>query len=193
MPKRKSITTLAQGATPDSNPLPVGLPIDLPPSKRRAKGAYNGGAIASVTSTNPNKNADVLDGPEALRASPDADGKDEQLNVARAGMNVEKQVKQEDDSGNATLAVKPKSKKEVKKTKDDPSNPAVENGASAATPATKTENKKSPAKETQFLDPEADEDDEADEEEIKAALSRPPPVHSDYLPLPWKGRLGYVR
>jgi hypothetical protein len=29
--------------------------------------------------------------------------------------------------------------------------------------------------------------------EITQALSRPPPVNSDYLPLPWKGRLGYVR
>jgi len=32
-----------------------------------------------------------------------------------------------------------------------------------------------------------------DEDEVKEALSRPPPVNSDYLPLPWKGRLGYVR
>lgn len=32
-----------------------------------------------------------------------------------------------------------------------------------------------------------------DEEDVKEALSRPPPVNSDYLPLPWKGRLGYVR
>jgi hypothetical protein len=29
-------------------------------------------------------------------------------------------------------------------------------------------------------------------EDMEAALSRPPPVHSDHLPLPWKGRLGYV-
>jgi UV DNA damage endonuclease len=26
----------------------------------------------------------------------------------------------------------------------------------------------------------------------EAAIARPPPVNSDYLPLPWKGRLGYV-
>lgn len=32
----------------------------------------------------------------------------------------------------------------------------------------------------------------ADEEVEKAAL-KPPPVNSGYLPLPWKGRLGYVR
>ena len=52
--------------------------------------------------------------------------------------------------------------------------------------------KKEPSKGSQFLDPEDDGIEEADEEEIQAALSRPPPVNSDYLPLPWKGRIGYV-
>ncbi|KAF4550143.1 BolA-like protein 3 [Elsinoe fawcettii] len=41
-------------------------------------------------------------------------------------------------------------------------------------------------------DNEAEVDEEADEEEVKQALSRPPPVNSSYLPLPWKGRLGYA-
>jgi UV DNA damage endonuclease len=41
-------------------------------------------------------------------------------------------------------------------------------------------------------DPEADGEEEAGEEEIKEAMLRPPPINSDYLPLPWKGRLGYV-
>ncbi|PNS17007.1 hypothetical protein CAC42_4971 [Sphaceloma murrayae] len=41
-------------------------------------------------------------------------------------------------------------------------------------------------------DNEAEVDEEADEEEVKEALSRPPPVNSSYLPLPWKGRLGYA-
>lgn len=44
-----------------------------------------------------------------------------------------------------------------------------------------------------LIDPEAEGYDVADEDEIKQALSRPPPVNSDYLPFPWKGRLGYVR
>ncbi|KAF1997900.1 UV-endonuclease UvdE, partial [Amniculicola lignicola CBS 123094] len=30
------------------------------------------------------------------------------------------------------------------------------------------------------------------EEDVKEALSRPPPINSDYLPLPWKGRIGYA-
>lgn len=42
-------------------------------------------------------------------------------------------------------------------------------------------------------DPESDFASEAsEEEEVKQSLSRPPPVNSSYLPLPWKGRLGYV-
>ncbi|KAF2017125.1 UV-endonuclease UvdE, partial [Aaosphaeria arxii CBS 175.79] len=35
-------------------------------------------------------------------------------------------------------------------------------------------------------------DGENEEDEVRDALSRPPPVNSDYLPLPWKGRLGYA-
>ncbi|KAL1987839.1 hypothetical protein VTN96DRAFT_2242 [Rasamsonia emersonii] len=47
-------------------------------------------------------------------------------------------------------------------------------------------------KEAAALDPELHEDVPAGQEEVKAALSRPAPVNSDYLPLPWKGRLGYA-
>lgn len=42
------------------------------------------------------------------------------------------------------------------------------------------------------LDPESDVDVPVEAEELQEALSRPPPVNSSYLPLPWKGRLGYV-
>ena len=41
-------------------------------------------------------------------------------------------------------------------------------------------------------DAESDVDEEFDEAKIQEALSRSPPVNSSYLPLPWKGRLGYV-
>ena len=43
-----------------------------------------------------------------------------------------------------------------------------------------------------IVDPEADEDAVEGEDDVKDALSRPPPVNSDHLPLPWKGRIGYV-
>ncbi|GES62156.1 UV-damage endonuclease [Aspergillus terreus] len=42
------------------------------------------------------------------------------------------------------------------------------------------------------LDPESDVDVPVEAEELQEALSRPPPVNSSYLPLPWKGRLGYA-
>ncbi|KAI5304836.1 UV-damage endonuclease, partial [Ascosphaera atra] len=43
-------------------------------------------------------------------------------------------------------------------------------------------------------DPEGDipGEEEVGAEEVQAALSRPPAVNSGYLPLPWKGRLGYA-
>ena len=44
-----------------------------------------------------------------------------------------------------------------------------------------------------LTDQEAECQEIIDEEEVQEALSRPPPVNSDYLPMPWKGRLGYVR
>lgn len=46
-------------------------------------------------------------------------------------------------------------------------------------------------KDTPF-NPESDEDVPVGADELKDAFSRPPPVNSTYLPLPWKGRLGYV-
>lgn len=47
-------------------------------------------------------------------------------------------------------------------------------------------------KNTELLDPEAEAEIPAAEEEVKEASSRPPAVNSGYLPLPWIGRLGYV-
>lgn len=43
-------------------------------------------------------------------------------------------------------------------------------------------------------DPDGDDVGPVEDVDImKKEAGRPPPVHSDYLPLPWKGRLGYVR
>ncbi|OJJ73161.1 hypothetical protein ASPBRDRAFT_194130 [Aspergillus brasiliensis CBS 101740] len=42
------------------------------------------------------------------------------------------------------------------------------------------------------MDPESDEDVPVEAEELQDALTRAPPVNSSYLPLPWKGRLGYA-
>ncbi|KAL4963588.1 UV-endonuclease UVE-1, partial [Aspergillus stella-maris] len=42
------------------------------------------------------------------------------------------------------------------------------------------------------IDPESDDKVPVEAEELQEALSRAPPVNSSYLPLPWKGRLGYA-
>lgn len=69
-------------------------------------------------------------------------------------------------------------------------------GAKPKTAAGEETSPTMPAKERQDVDAlrdnEAEIDEEANEEEVKEALTRPPPVNSSYLPLPWKGRLGYA-
>ncbi|MCJ1309875.1 hypothetical protein MMC25_003536 [Agyrium rufum] len=165
-----------------------------PPPKRQASSMKNG------ISTNPNTNKDVLDGPEALRASPDAEGKDERFAVESAGRpkrQIKKEapppaMKEESESSLSDLSEveepKPKSKASVGMTAR----------KTLSTPAKVTEPTVAPAKaapkkkDPENFDPEADEDPEEDEAEILAASQRPPPVNSDYLPLPWKGRLGYA-
>ena len=167
-----------------------------PPPKRRASQRKVSQPNPDTGSTDPNKNPNVLDAPEALRASPDAD---ETMNLEEAGMDVVKQVKEEDsDSPLSELeeveeSVEPKKQKGKGKGKGIPAATMKKvNKGESGKPAVVAKDKKEATKEPQFLDPEAEGDEEADEEEIQAALSRPPPVNSDYLPLPWKGRLGYV-
>ena len=198
MPKRKSLSTAPPAPAFTTAPIPLPqferAPAP-PPPKKRASGRKVSQPAPNTGSTNPDKNANVLDAPEALRASPDASEADEQMNVEAAGMDVDTQVKKEegDASGSPLTNIESpvEQKQGARKGK-----PSKQNGGEAnkesvvkATPATKP---KPTATGSDFLDPEAEDDEEADEEELHAALSRPPPVNSDHLPLPWKGRLGYV-
>lgn len=200
MAKRKGLSTAASGSAVTRKPiLPPPLDDDpAPPPKRRASQRKVSHLKQDTGSTNPNKNANVLDGPEALRASPDAHEVDERIHLARAGMLVEKQVKEgENDSPLSEISyIESPIKKPKNKGKGKASTAPKKEPAKAETtkkPAASGKDKKGTTSAPQFLDPEAEGDEEADEEEIQAALSRPPPVNSDYLPLPWKGRLGYVR
>ena len=198
MAKRKSISTAIQGSATTTVPI-LPPPFDddpAPPSKRRASQRRAQQPNPDTGSTNPDKNANVLDAPEALRASPDGD---ETMNLKEAGMDIEKQVK--NDDSDSLLSELEDVEEPVEKTMDKVKGrgngkkvTATKNAAKgdSKNPAVALKDKKSVTAEPQFLDPEAEGDEEADEEEIQAALSRPPPVNSDYLPLPWKGRLGYV-
>lgn len=191
-----------------------------PPLKRRASSRR--ASHVAVETVNPDINSDVVDAPNALRASPDSapngdlvsgsiktEGTREESPLSDAPDVVEpppkkarmKKIKHEQqvkDAESVVAAVvdaaethKPPPKKGGGKKKavkqEDPE--AEPTAASKATPAKKAKK----TGEEDRGDPEADGDGEpADEEEIKEALARPPPVNSDYLPLPWKGRLGYA-
>ena len=206
MAKRKSSTIAEERPAQGTSIVAEGVP----PAKRRASGRPSSKLDSKPLSTNPDENANVLDAPGPLRASPDAEEEDERMDLEGAGMDVEKQVKDEkedeppfinghdSDSSLSDISemdspVKPK--KPVKTSKGKAATGARSGAGSAkptSTAADGKKDKKEPAKESQFLDPDGDDLEEADEEEIQAALSRPPPVNSDYLPLPWKGRIGYV-
>ena len=203
MAKRKSqsqsLSTATQGAaiaTVPIHPPPFDDDPAHPPKRRASQRRISSRSNPALGSTNPDKNANVLDAPEALRASPDGD---ETMNLEAAGMDVEKQVKEEDSDSPLSDLQEMEEPVEQKKA----NGKTKGKGVIAATvkkgdkevskkPAVAAKDSKEATKEPQFLDPEAEGDEEADEEEIQAALSRPPPVNSDYLPLPWKGRLGYV-
>ncbi|KAF2752857.1 UV-endonuclease UvdE [Pseudovirgaria hyperparasitica] len=134
---------------------------------------------------NPDENREIVDGPNALRASPD---NEVNRNVAP------KRVKREEtpmselsslaESTEEAVAKKPKKASKPKKTVIDP----TKNSHSSQNINNAV--KKEPA--TPNVDPEDDALEEADEEELQEALTRPPPVNSSVLPLPWKGRLGFA-
>ncbi|KAL9017082.1 MAG: hypothetical protein Q9185_005593 [Variospora sp. 1 TL-2023] len=207
MPKRKTSAALAQPSSLVEMPLQApAVENELPPPKRRASARKVSQTKASM---NPDQNANVLDAPEAYRASPDADTKDERMDLG-ALMDVDNEVKDKDKddsvpslvtNGDSDSPLSDISEMESPIKPKAPPVKATERGGKAkaapappdAKPTAPAKVKKEATKEPQFLDPEADGEEEADEEEIKEALSRPPPVNSDYLPLPWGGRrLGYA-
>jgi UV DNA damage endonuclease len=134
---------------------------------------------------NPDTNQMVLDGQEALRASPEAKGENEKF---REGKVQNKRVKKIEKA--KTALVKPIINKESSDSSLSELSDVLES------PTAQSQNRKNNAKASasaSYLDPEADAEDlNADPEELSAALSRPPPVNSSYLPLPWKGRIGYA-
>lgn len=247
------------------------LPSTMPPKRKRATAADT-----APVDVNPDQNPSILDGKTALRASPDAEGKGEVLNVSKVvgkehtgllDMDKELEVKPETPAkrnARKTKAAKPQVKQEAKEEPDselsevendqnetEPTNGIVSkdftepsadeptpkkakktptkaskaakkgsdeikafiaeqaalkaaNGTATpeATPAKKAKGKAAPKKKGEEdpdeavmnRDPEADEPEgeKEDVETEKKEAARPPPVNSDYLPLPWKGRLGYV-
>lgn len=137
---------------------------------------------ATIASTDPEVNDEVLDGPNALRASPDSTV-DRKIAPSLDHVGSDSPLSDVPD-------IKPEPKKRARGKKD------TSAAASAESPIETPKKGSSKAtgvdEESHMSNLEVEEEEFADEEDIKKAISRPPPVNSDYLPLPWKGRLGYV-
>lgn len=196
-PKRKKSAVTASPAASDSPaldmskvphtavPLPPNVAGDAPKPTRRQ--SARGGKSAA---TNPNTNPEVLDGVSALRASPDGheEGAPESHLAPSMSNGVVNGAAKDATTEMRTPTIAadaPAGKGKRKK---------------AAAPQVKVETEESngvtkiaPTENTGMAgDPEEADGLEEDEVEVREALSRPPPVNSEYLPLPWKGRLGYV-
>ena len=171
--KRSSTADASEASSTSMPPPPILIGLSRRSSSRRT----------STLESQPSTSGDVLDGPDALRASPDSDI-DEKITPGT--------VKQEGGSDSPLSEVP---EEEI----DTPAKSKKGRGGNAATTTAKGKNTpaKSGAKPPKKSDdapgdPEAEGDEDADPQEIKEASRRPPPVNSDYLPLPWKGRLGYA-
>ena len=218
-PKRKrssaanASTATTKGLSPilHETPIPPPVPVSKkpPPPKRQA-------SRRSRVDTNPDYNADIIDGKAALRASPDADEKGEALDmkkvnagppVTSAKTNGVKKILSVDDSDSPLSdleevpAPTPAEKQKKTPTK---SSIAAKKGSDeikafkaeqAAKKSAEMKIKKEEDGDDWDKRQDPDGDDAAlaeDVDTLRKEAARPPPVNSDYLPLPWKGRLGYV-
>lgn len=208
-------TKRKQSATAPTNETTNG---EANPPKRRAS-ARN----ASAAVVNPDVSKDIIDAPNATRASPDNTPAEEIVPGPIKGEAAKRSESPLSDAPDVVEPPKPKAargkKAAAQKNVTDAESvvAAVVNAAESNAPAKKGRGKKkevkveddgdaasaaasTPAKSTpkkassgEAGDPEGEEEDEvADPEELKSAAARPPAVNSSYLPLPWKGRLGYA-
>ncbi|KAE8453650.1 UV-damage endonuclease [Mollisiaceae sp. DMI_Dod_QoI] len=212
--KRSSVATdpvSTNGLPPLNRPiLPPDASTQPPPPKRQA-------SRRSKVDTNPDHNADIVDGKTALRASPDADEKGEALDIRKvepmtpAKANGVKGVKatpkrEDSDSPLSDIEASTPVTTSAKKPKKTPTKSSIAakkgldeikafKAEQAAKKAAEIKVKKENEGDEWDKRVDPDGDDEAPAEDIdtlKKEAARSPPVNSDYLPLPWKGRLGYA-
>ncbi|KAL5315467.1 hypothetical protein ACEPPN_016335 [Leptodophora sp. 'Broadleaf-Isolate-01'] len=205
-PKRKRSTAATAIATvdvlPHGNHEPPILPNSAPPLKKRAP-------RRGKVDTNPDQNPEIVDGKYALRASPDADEKGEAfdaaslvpasspVSVAKTNGEVKKEASNESINGVETPTKKQKksptkSSVAAKKGSDEIKAFRAEQAAKKAAEV-KVKKENDGEEWDKRLDPDGDEEGPVEDvDAVKLEAGRPPPVNSDYLPLPWKGRLGYA-
>jgi UV DNA damage endonuclease len=215
MPPKRKRSSLATDIPAESVPPALkGTPILLP-NKTEPPAPKRQASRRSKLDTNPDHNPDVVDGKFALRASPDADELGEALDVEKvnAGPKTTAKIngtksKAKIYSGSELLDLEGRISESipVKKQKKSPSKSSIAaKKGSDEIKAFKTEQAAKKAAETKIkkedegdewdrrLDPDGDDAGPVEDIDVmKREAGRPPPVNSDYLPLPWKGRLGYV-
>ena len=193
-PKRKRAAVAPTVVTgPDTNPI-------LPPGKSRS----NSRAKVKVE-TNPDQNAEILDGKTAMRASPDADEAGESFQIEKAVVTpakAEPTPKKETSDSELSDAPEPEATPAKKKRKTPTkSSVAAKKGSDeikafvkeqAAKKAAEAKTKEEGEEEGVREDPDEGDAAVEDADAVTREANRPPPINSDYLPLPWKGRLGYV-
>jgi len=214
MPPKRKRSSVA--ASPGFAPVLLQTPI-LPPERSLNPPAPKRQASRrGKIDTNPDHNVDIVDGKTALRASPDADEEGEALAIEKINTRpttpaktngVKNPVKNEDtDSPLSDIETEISILTPGKRQKKTPtkSSIAAKKGSDeikafkaeqAAKKAAETKVKKEEDGDEWDKRTDPDGNDAAPEEDadvIKKEAGRPPPVNSDYLPLPWKGRLGYV-
>ncbi|KAJ8070096.1 hypothetical protein OCU04_000493 [Sclerotinia nivalis] len=213
-PKRKrssvATTPTVDGASTQILPPSQSTSIKPPPARPSRQLSRRG-----KPDTNPEHNTDIIDSKTALRASPDADDSGESFDLKKIKVEttpvkengVENPIKNEDsdsplsDIGDDIPAPAPAKKQKKAPTK---SSIAAKKGSDeikafvaeqAAKKATVKNIKKEDGEDEwdKRVGPDGDEEGQMeDADAIKLEARRPPPVNSDYLPLPWKGRLGYA-
>ena len=137
----------------------------------------------------PTTNGDVMDAPNALRASTSGE-----IDVK---ITPDK-IKADPDSDSPLSDVPDDPAPPLPKGKRGIANKLSNNGKTKAS-NDKVDKVRSKSKsgtkrdgDDEAYDPEAEDDEIAAPEDIKAAMSRPPPKNSSRLPLPFTGRLGYA-
>lgn len=213
MPSKRKRSSLAAETAPENGTPPILHEIPIPPPNSATKPPVpkRQASRRGKIDTNPDHNSDIVDGKTALRASPDADEKGESLEIWKVNGGPKTPAKangtNEDEGGGSPLSEiempVPTPSKKQKKTPTK-SSIAAKKGADEIK-AFKAEQAAKEAAEGKIkkeedgdewdkrLDPDGDDAGPAEDVDVmKKEAGRPPPVNSDYLPLPWKGRLGYV-
>lgn len=172
-PSLSRLSTDVAAVTTATGPVPV----------RRASSRRSQPTPADIE-TNPEKNPEIEDGKDALRSSPDAEAREAQPKPKKTAKKAAKNAQVTRTPVKPTKV--PESDSPLSEVSD------MEKLEAAVKKPTKTVLPKKAPEARDQEDPEADGDDTVDPEELRAAMSRPPAVNSSYLPLPWKGRLGYA-